>query len=84
MQLTRIANANSMDSRFTASMIESVDVKILASLSGNAITTNQKIIPTIQALNNDTDMANLAAFALPAPSSFATRTLSKNVASQYI
>lgn len=50
-------------------------MKIIASLSGNAIIINQNKIPIAMEFNNDTLVASFAPFPFPAPSSFATRTL---------
>ncbi|KAF5807785.1 hypothetical protein HanXRQr2_Chr05g0237521 [Helianthus annuus] len=51
------------------------DVKIIASLSGNATIIAQKNRPIRIDISKDILVANIAPFALPAPSSFATRTL---------
>lgn len=59
----------------TIEIIEELEVKIIASFSGKAMTISQKKNPTAREVNTDTLVANLAPLALPAPSSFATRTL---------
>ena len=75
MQLRRMVNASNSASSFTIAITEELDVKIIASLSWKAKIIDQKKSPTTREVNTDTNEANLAPFALPAPISFATRTL---------
>jgi len=53
-----------------------VEVKIIASFSWKAMVIDQNRSPTTKEVNTEILVANFAPFALPAPSSFATRTLS--------
>ena len=79
--------ASQIASSLTILMTDELDVKINASFSLKIMTTNQNINPTSRVFTTDTIVANFAPFALPAPSSFATRTLSNelmNVARLFI
>lgn len=71
-------SANNTESSFTMLITVLFEVKIIANLSGKAtiITLNNR--PIRIDVNNDIFVANIAPFALPAPSSFATRTLLLN------
>lgn len=75
MQLRRMVKANKNANSLTIWITDELDVKIKASFSLKATITNQKINPTNTVFTTETIVANFAAFALPAPSSFATRTL---------
>ncbi|MFS7941321.1 hypothetical protein Hanom_Chr05g00474861 [Helianthus anomalus] len=75
MQLKRTVSDNNTESSSTMLMTMLFDVKIIASLSGNATINAQNSRPTRIDVSNDILVANIAPFALPAPSSFATRTL---------
>jgi len=75
MQLRRIVKANKIDSSLTIWITDKLDVKIKASFSLKTTIINQNMNPTITVFTTETTVANFAPFALPAPSSFATRTL---------
>jgi hypothetical protein len=72
-----MVNASKTANSLTIKITKELEVKIIASFSGKAMTIDQNNSPTTREVNNDTMVANLAPFALPAPSSFATRTLHK-------
>lgn len=76
MQLRRTVKANNIASSLTIWITEELDVKIKARFLLKDTITNQNINPTNKVVTTETTVANLAPFALPAPSSFATRTLS--------
>ena len=73
--MKRIVNANKTTKSLTISIIEALEVKIIARFSGKAMNIDQNRSPTIKEDNTEIVVANFAPFALPAPSSFATRTL---------
>jgi hypothetical protein len=75
MQLRRIVNANKTANSLTISITGVLVVKIIASFSWKTMIIDQNRSPTIKDVNTETVVANFAPFALPAPSSFATRTL---------
>lgn len=75
MQLRRMVITNMTANSLTIAITGMLGVNIMASFSWNATTIKQKRSPTDREVNNDTMVANFAPFALPAPSSFATRTL---------
>lgn len=75
MQLKRIVNANKTAKSLTISITEALEVKIIARFSGKAMIIDQNRSPTIKEDNTEIVLANFAPFALPAPSSYATRTL---------
>lgn len=81
MQLQRIVVANKNANPHTILVTGVLDVNIIESLSGKAITIDQNKMPNAKVFNNATFVANFARFPFPAPSSFATRTLylKKNV-----
>lgn len=81
MQLRRMVNASKIANSLTIVITAGLELKILASFSGVAIIMDRKQSPTNREFSTDTMAANLAPFALPAPSSFATRTLYKDVLS---
>lgn len=68
-------NASKTANSLTIAITEELEVKIIASFPGKAMMIDQNNSPTTRDVNTDTVVANLAPFALPAPSSFATRTL---------
>ena len=68
-------NANKTANSLTISITGVLVVKIIASFSWKTMIIDQNRSPTIKDVNNETVVANFAPFALPAPSSFATRTL---------
>lgn len=76
-------HASKSASSLTIVITAEVEVKIFASFPGMAITTGQKKSPTKREYSNDTMVANFVPFAFPAPSSFATRTLDKEVKPYY-
>jgi hypothetical protein len=76
MQFRRIVNANKTANLLTIAITEVVEVKIIASFSWKAMVIDQNRSPTTKEVNTEILVANFAPFALPAPSSFATRTLS--------
>lgn len=75
MQLRRMVNANKTDNSLTIVITGLLEVKIITSFSLKAIIINQNRTPTAREVKTATVVANFAAFVLPAPSSFATRTL---------
>ena len=75
MQLKRIVNANKTAKSLSISITEELEVKIITRFSGKAMIVDQNRSPTIKEDNTEIVVANFAPFALPAPSSFATRTL---------
>lgn len=70
-----MVNARRRDSLSTASITTELEVKMKANLSWRAIMRRQKKRPITEDVTTDTMVANLAPLPLPAPSSFATRTL---------
>ena len=68
-------NANKTANSLTISITGVLVVKIIASFSWKTMIIDQNRSPTIKDVNTETVVANFAPFALPAPSSFATRTL---------
>lgn len=68
-------NANKTANSLTIVITEELEVKIIASFSWKAMIVDQNRSPTTKEVNTETVVANFAPFALPAPSSFATRTL---------
>lgn len=76
MLLSRMVKAKRKDSFSTASSTGVLEVKMRANLSWRAITRIQKQMPIADDVTTDTMVANLAPLPLPAPSSFATLTLS--------
>ena len=75
MQLTRMVNTNMIENSFAMEMTGTLAVKIIASFSWKKMIMKQNKSPTVMEVNIDTVIANFAPFALPAPSSLATRTL---------
>lgn len=75
MQLRRMVNASNSDKSLTVSMTGILEVNIIASSLLNASTVTQNRSPTAREVKTETAVANFAPLALPAPSSFATRTL---------
>lgn len=75
MQFSRIVNASKRDNSSTILITAELEVKILAIFSGKAIIIEKNMNPTRTAVSTTPAVANFAPSALPAPSSFATRTL---------
>jgi hypothetical protein len=70
-----MVKANNIDSSLTILITDKFDVKIKASFSLKRTIINQNMKPANTVFTTETIVANFAPFALPAPSSFATRTL---------
>lgn len=75
MLLRRTVKAKRTESLLTALRMTGLVVKMYANLSWKAMISDQKKIPITKEVTTETLVANLAAFPLPAPSSFDTRTL---------
>lgn len=75
MLLRRTVKANRSESLLTAFKTASLEEKIQAIWLWRSIIITQKNNPIINDCVTDTIVANLAPFPLPAPNSFATRTL---------
>ncbi|WVZ18750.1 hypothetical protein V8G54_006072 [Vigna mungo] len=74
MQLRRTVKANNIARSLTIWITDELDVKIKARFLLKNTITNQNINPTSTVFTTETKVANFAPSALPAPSSFATRT----------
>lgn len=75
MLLRSMVKANRMESLLTATKTASLEENIQAILLWKSIIITPKNNPIINDCVTDTIVANLAPFPLPAPNSFATRTL---------
>ena len=73
--LRRIVKAKRIESLFTSSSTGLLEENIKASSLWKYIINNQKKRPITIDVTTDTNVANLAPFPLPAPSSFETLTL---------
>lgn len=74
-----MVNANKIANSLTIVITAELEVKINASFLGMAMMMDQKKNPTNREFRTDIMAANLAPFALPAPSSFVARTLNKDI-----
>lgn len=73
--LRRIVTPKRRESWSTSSRTSSLDVNMYANLSWNIRIRAKKTMPIMVDWTTETLVANLAPWPLPAPSSFATRTL---------
>lgn len=73
--LSRVVNAKSRESLSAAWITAGLEVKMSANVSWSCMMRAQKMSPIADEVITDTTVANFAPLPLPAPSSFATRTL---------
>ena len=75
MEFMRMVNDNMTEKSLTILTTGRLDVKMRESFSWKSMIIEANSSPANKEVRIETVVANLAAFALPAPSSFATRTL---------